>query len=247
MYGDNDGVKVTPDKPPEELEPTPDLLTDVYLNASILLSLGEKMARGEVVYRKQYVDGNPIGCENANPILDSHWYEVEFDYGEVTELTVNVIAERVYDQCDENGNVLLMIYSFVDYQKSERAMSLQDQQITVNGRSCKKRSKDGREIFFWKYHRTTWERLADLKECYPVDTAEYLVIQKVDHKPSFNWWVKRVLQKQDRIVAKVWQRGGKKYAKTTMKFGIEFLKTVYQALDMDKKKSNNLWADAIAK
>ena len=32
IYGDNDGVKRTPDKPPEELEPTPDLSTDTYLN-----------------------------------------------------------------------------------------------------------------------------------------------------------------------------------------------------------------------
>ena len=39
------------------------------------------MARGEVVSRKQDVDGNPIERENDNPILGSHWYEVEFDDG----------------------------------------------------------------------------------------------------------------------------------------------------------------------
>ena len=37
MYDYNDGVKGTPEEPPEELKPTPDLSTDVYLNASILL------------------------------------------------------------------------------------------------------------------------------------------------------------------------------------------------------------------
>ena len=37
MYGDNDGVEGTPDEPPEELEPTPDLSKDVYLNTSIVL------------------------------------------------------------------------------------------------------------------------------------------------------------------------------------------------------------------
>ena len=33
VYSDNDVVKGTPDKPPEDLEPTPDLSTDLYLNA----------------------------------------------------------------------------------------------------------------------------------------------------------------------------------------------------------------------
>ena len=36
MHGDNDGVKVTPDEPQEELEPTPDLLTDIFLNVLIV-------------------------------------------------------------------------------------------------------------------------------------------------------------------------------------------------------------------
>ena len=30
MYGNNEGAKGTHDEPPEELEPTPDLSTDVY-------------------------------------------------------------------------------------------------------------------------------------------------------------------------------------------------------------------------
>ena len=52
MYGYNYGVKVTPDEPPEDLEPTPDLSTDAYLNASIVFLGGEKMARGYVVSQK---------------------------------------------------------------------------------------------------------------------------------------------------------------------------------------------------
>ena len=73
------------------------------------------MARGKVVFRKRYVYGNLIGRDNANPILDSRRYKVEFDDGEVTELTANVIAERMYDQCDKNGNDMLLLYSFIEY------------------------------------------------------------------------------------------------------------------------------------
>ena len=104
------------------------------------------MVRGEVFSRKRDVDDNPIGRENANPILDSHRYEVEFDDGEVTEITANSIADQMYSQCDKNRNDLLLIDSFIDYRKSDMAMSLQYKQITVNGRACKKRSTAGWEI-----------------------------------------------------------------------------------------------------
>ena len=164
MYVDNDGLKVTPDELPAELEPTQDLLTEVYQNALIVLPCENMMARGEVVYRKLDVDVNPIGRENANPILNSRRYQVDFDNGEVTKLTTNVIMERISDQCDKNENALLLIYSFIECRKSDWAMCLQDQKITVNGRACKKRSTDGWEIcVIWKDQSTTWERLDDLK------------------------------------------------------------------------------------
>ena len=70
------------------------------------------MSRGGVVSRKLDVDSNLIGRKNSNPILDSSRYEVEFDDGEITELTADVIAERIYAQCYENGNDLLLLDSF---------------------------------------------------------------------------------------------------------------------------------------
>ena len=95
------------------------------------------MTRGKFIYSKRDINGNPIGRKNANPILDSRRYEVELDDGEVTEVTANFITYRMYAQCDKNRNDLLLLDSFIDYRKSERAMSLQDQQIMVNRRACK--------------------------------------------------------------------------------------------------------------
>ena len=60
-------------------------------------------------------------------------------------------------------------------------------------------------------------------------------------------YVKHVLRKQDRIIAKVRQHGAKKYAKKTIKFGIQCLRTVDQALALDKKNGNSFWASAISK
>ena len=56
------------------------------------------MARGCVLGRKRDRDGNPIGCANDNPILDTCSYIVEFDYGHLTELTTNMIAESLFSQ-----------------------------------------------------------------------------------------------------------------------------------------------------
>ena len=60
-------------------------------------------------------------------------------------------------------------------------------------------------------------------------------MQKFEHKPEFNCWVKQVLRKRDIIVAKVWQCGAKKYSKIKMKFGIKCPKTVDQALVLYNK------------
>ena len=57
---EDDIVEGTPDKPPEELEPTPDLSTYIYLNTSIVFPREGILAQGKVARRKRDVDGNPI-------------------------------------------------------------------------------------------------------------------------------------------------------------------------------------------
>ncbi len=55
-----------------------------------------------------------------------------------------------------------------------------------------------------------------------------------------------MLRKCDQIISLV-RRRTTRYLKRTHKFGIEVPKTVKEALAMDRKNGNNLWADAIAK
>jgi hypothetical protein len=98
----------------------------------------------------------------------------------------------------------------------------------------------------WKDGSTSWDNLADLKESHPLETAEYAVTHSIDHKPAFNWWVPHVLKKRDPIISLVNKRTTR-YLKRTQKFGIEVPKTVKEALVLDRKNGNTLWADAIAK
>ncbi len=65
---------------------------DNYVNASLMLPRGNSLARGTVIGWKRDACGDPIGNANANPIMDSRIYRVEFDDSDVCELTANVIA-----------------------------------------------------------------------------------------------------------------------------------------------------------
>jgi hypothetical protein len=49
------------------------------------------------------MDGTVRGRANANPMLDTRTYEIEFPDGRSDEYTANVIAENMYAQCDAEG------------------------------------------------------------------------------------------------------------------------------------------------
>ena len=119
---------------------------DVYLNVSIVFPRGYRLAWGEVVRRNINVDGNPIFWENKNTSLDHHQYEVEFTDDGVIELTANVIDDRMCAHCDKDINDMLLLDYFLDYRKTERALSLQDQKLTVNGKPCIKCLTGGWEL-----------------------------------------------------------------------------------------------------
>jgi hypothetical protein len=91
-----------------------------------------------------------------------------------------------------------------------------------------------------------WESLKDLKESHPLEMAEYAVMQGIDQKPAFNWWVPQVLQLRKWIISLVEKRK-MSYLKKNTKFGIEVPTSVDHALKIDKRNDNTLWADAIAK
>ena len=61
-----------------------------------------------------------------------------------------------------------------------------------------------------------------IKVSNPVELAEYTVANNIEDEPSFKWWLKDVLHKQDLIVSKF----KAKYCRTRHKFGIQVPKTV---------------------
>jgi hypothetical protein len=189
---DHDGeVKQAPDQDDEE-EVTPEE-TDDYLGAGVLLPLGDKMVTGRVCGKRDR-EGSLHGLRNANPIL-----EVEFPNSEAAEYAANIIAENMYAQCDAEGNQYLLMDSLVDYKSDGHAIKVADMFVIRNGRQHMRKTTIGWKFCVqWKDGTTTWERLAGLKESYPVEVAEYAVAQGIDHEPAFVWWVPFTLKKRNR-------------------------------------------------
>ena len=67
-----------------ELADAEDLDLNKYISAKVMLPKdGHTFATGRVVKRARNQDGELIGKEHQNPLLDSSVYEVEFEDGSV--------------------------------------------------------------------------------------------------------------------------------------------------------------------
>jgi hypothetical protein len=157
----DDTNAMDPEYGDEEITPE---IGDNYLSAELMLPEGGVMVKGRVTARKHNQDGNPVGCANDNPILDTRTYIVDFDDGDQTQLAANMIAELLYSQCDPNSNQNVLLEEIVDHQCLPAAVRLSDQKIVrADGKTYLKRSTVGwRLCCQWKDGSTSWENLADL-------------------------------------------------------------------------------------
>ena len=77
-------------------------------------------------------------------------------------------------QCDPDGNQHLLLESIVDHKSDDTAIKDKDRYITVNNRNHHRKTTKGWTLCVeWKDGSSSWERLADLKESYPIQIAEY--------------------------------------------------------------------------
>ncbi len=111
---------------------------DNYISAEVLLPLGGILRWGKVISCKRNADGNTVGQEHDQPILDTQTYDVELNNGTITELKANKIAKCMYAQCDPGGNQYVKLDCFVDFDKSMTAIPLADQNIIVKGHPSKR-------------------------------------------------------------------------------------------------------------
>ena len=241
------GFDIPPDKQPlPEIPEADDLNLNKYLAAKVMLPRdGHTFASGRVVKRARNPDGELIGREHSNPLLDTSVYEVEFEDGSVEKYNANIIAEHIYSQVDEDGFGRTLLDEIIDHKRDDSAIDRDDGYVRgPNGsRVPKKTTKGWKLLVRLKDHRTEWFKLKDLKESNPLEVAQYAVDNKLDDEPAFKWWVPYTIRKRNRILKAMQKR----YFRTHQKFGIELPKTVKRALEIDEETGTTFWRDAIKK
>ena len=141
LYEDDDGNGVPHVKECKD-EPTP-ITYDTYIGAEVVLPKGNDMVSGTDKSRIKDFEGQPIGKADKNPILDTRVYDVEFSDGENAELGANIIAECMYAQCDIEGNQYRLMDHIVDHRKDNKAVSQDNQDVTLNGKTYKQKTTRG--------------------------------------------------------------------------------------------------------
>jgi len=219
---------------------------DKYIGAELVMDVGSGNERmGRVVKRTKGIDGSVIGRSHTNPLFDTREYVIEFTDGTEQNYMANIIAENMYAQVDSEGNQFQLLQEISDHRKDGSAVPMGDGFVrSKNGNEVPKITTRGWELLCnWKDGSSDWIKLKDIKDSYPIEIAEYAVANRVAEEPAFNWWVKDVLRKRNRIISKLKSR----YWTRTHKFGIQVPKSVEEALQIDEQTGTDHWKKAINK
>ena len=219
---------------------------DAYLSMEVNVNSGDvHPTKGRVTKRLKDNRGNPIGKAHNNPHLDTRMYEVEFVDGRKQAMSANLIAENMFATVDEQGNRHIIMDSIIDHRRTADAINTNDAFVVNQGGNKRRReTTKGWEILIqWKDGSTTWNKMKDVKDSYPVELAEYAIQNKISEQPAFAWWVPYTIKKKARIIDKV----KSKYWERTHKYGIRIPKSVKEALEVDRANGDTQWWDSIRK
>ena len=98
---------------------------DRYLNMELIMDVGTSgERRGRVIKRSRGPDGEPIGRAHTNPLFDTREYDIEFTDGAIERYTANVIAENMFAQVDEEGNMYMILQEIMDHKKDNSAVPM---------------------------------------------------------------------------------------------------------------------------
>ena len=204
-----------------------------------------EMQQGTIKQRKRNHDGTLVGSANDNPLLDTSVYEVEFADGSYDEYSSNVIAENLYNHVDDNGNSHTLLSAIIDHEVDRTVAIPKDESFHESNNIRRRRvtTKGWKIKVEWKDGTSSWIPMNILKESNPVELAEYAISRNIQDEAAFSWWVPYTIKKRNKIIKLVQRRSVKKQ----LKFGVEVPQTVQEALELDRKNGNNLWANAISK
>ena len=96
-------------------------------------------------------------------------------------LAANVIAENMLSQIDDEGQHQMLLDGVVDHRTLQDAIrKSQGTYVDANGRTQTKQTTRGWDLLVeWKDGSSNWIALKDLKESYPIQVADTLLIIKL--------------------------------------------------------------------
>jgi hypothetical protein len=87
---------------------------DQYVGSHVRVPICDEICSEKVVRRKRELDGTVRGRANANSMLDTRIYGIEFPDGRSDEYTSNVSAENTYAQCEIEDRQYNLMEGIVD-------------------------------------------------------------------------------------------------------------------------------------
>jgi hypothetical protein len=130
---------------------------DQYVGAHVRVPIGYEIRSGKVVRRKRELDGTARGRANANSMLDTRNYEIEFPDGRSDEYTANVIPQNMYAQCDTECRQYNLMESIVDQKTYGHAIDRSDMYINHGSKKQVMKTTKGWHLCVeWKDGSAWW-------------------------------------------------------------------------------------------
>jgi hypothetical protein len=183
--------------------------------------------------------------------MNSIVYEVEFPDGELKEYAANILAENMLSQVDSEGHNTLLMRNIIDYKKDDAtAVPMKDKYLvarsgqkrlrkTTQGLSFLANRKDGTE---------SWVKLAELKDSYPIELAEFAKARGIAGEPAFAWWGSSYPEEEERDPLGCHGKGEVENSSVrdiTHKYGIEVPQDMGHTKELDRINGSTLWMDAL--
>ena len=107
----------------------------------------------------------------------------------------------MYSQADEEGQQYTLMSEIINHKSDGKVLSKDDGfYLDCYGKQQPRITTCGWKLLVeWKDRNSSWVTLNDMNDSYPVDTAEYSVMNKISTEPAFAWWVPHVLWKRSWI------------------------------------------------
>ena len=127
------------------------------------------MESATVISRSKTYDGMDIENYNPNPELDTRVYDVMFPDGAIEQYASNIIAQNILNQVDSEGRHYQLFDKIIGHRTDGSESKVKRGCLSTKGHQLHVEWKDG---------TIEWIPLKDMKELFPVETAEYVMTSR---------------------------------------------------------------------